>query len=475
MNELLKQISTESRKYKRDDVLKWLENPKAYEQQLIELNQYLLNSSMHFRRLADYFIEMLTFDYIIVSDDVGLTEKEMTSSAYKKSRKNVLNWLKKFNVKDEGRKVFRIMIEEDVGFFYKRENNNKITFQRLPSAWCKLVNRNEFGFTYAFNFMFFWRLGININDYPPEFLQYINDIEEGRRKDNTYAYWVTLDPEKAVAFKFNEDTGIIKSPFLGLFLDILEISEFKNLIKSKSVLDNFILLTQRIPMRTDKDAKKNDFLIDLDIAAKFHDAWSSQMPQGVAKVTTPMEITAQRLDSGNKSQSRQSIVGYAEQQFYSSGGTSDILFGGKTNGSIGLNLSIKVDESWVFRFYRQFERWINYQLRMISGKYRFKIVFPDLTYYNRSDKFDQYLKASQAGFPPQLAICALGMTPLDFENLCNMAISEGILDKLRLLVLPSSHVQSGNEAGRPELPLDKLSPKGDAQRTREDNKNDAGN
>lgn len=455
MNQLLKDISTLASKYKRDEVLNWISNYRNHEKELNELNQFLLNSSMHFRRLADYFIEMLTFDYFLTPADTDLTVKDMKSTAYKKGYKKVLDWLERFDVKDEGKKAFRLSMEEDAVFFYKRENAGKITFQRLPSEWCKIVNRNQFGFTYAFNFMFFYRMGININDYPPEFKDYIEEVEQSKINDTTYMYWKILDPDKAVAFKFNEDTGIIKSPWMGLFLDVLEISEFKNLIKSRSALDNFLLLQQRVPMG--KEDKKNNFMIDLDTAAKFQDLIAKKLPQGTTLVTSPMEITATKLDSSSAS-TRQSIVGVGEQAFYSSSGTSPALFGSSDNKNIGVIQSMKVDETWVFRFYRQYERWINYQINKLT-KYSFKVVFPNLTHYNWKEKFETYLSAGQAGYPKSLAACALGLTPNQMLNMCSLEIAMGLQEIMPPLL--SSHTQSGKEdAGRNEKPDSELSDEG---------------
>lgn len=457
MNELLKQMSTISRKYKRDDVLKWLENYQQHEKELNELNQYLLVSSQHFRRLVDYFIEMSMFTPLLYPSDTDLTESEMNSPAFKKSEKRAYDFLEKFSCDDEGKKVMRTALEEDVGYYYKRENGDKITFQRLPTQWCKLVSRNDTTFNVAFNFMFFWRLGINLKDYPPEFTQYIMDIEEGKRKDNTYAYWVILDPEKAVAFKFHEDTGVIKSPWLGLFLDILEISEFKNLIKSRAVLDNFLLLTQKIPMG--KDDKKNNFLIEMETAGKFQQLISQAIPQGVKLVTTPMDITATKLD-GAGSSNRESIVGEGESSFYKASGVAPALFGASDNKNVGIVQSIKVDETWIFRFYRQLERWINFQLRLSTGAYRFKVKFPDITYFNYKDKFDMYIQSAQSGYCKSLVNCALGLTPLQARNLNMYENARGFVDNMK--VLPSSHTQAGLEGkgGAPTKSEDKLTNSG---------------
>lgn len=467
MNNLLKEMSTLSAKYTRDQVLSWLVNYRDHEKELMELNQYLLVSSQHFRRLVDYFIEMPKFIPILYPADSDLTEEDIKSPAFKKSMKKSYDWLEKFNCEDEGKKIFRTSLEEDIGYYYKRENGDSITFQRLPSQWCKLVSRNNVTFNIAFNFMFFWRLGMNIKDYPPEFSQYINDIEEGKRKDNTYAYWVILDPDKAVAFKFHEDTGVIKSPWIGLYLDILEIAEFKALIKTRAILDNFLLITQKIPMG--KDDKKNNFLIELEVAGKFQELIANALPQGVKLVTSPMELTATKLD-GAGSSNRESIVGQAENSFYKASGTSPALFGSADNKNVGIMQSLKVDETWVFRFYRQMERWINYQLRSVSETYRFKVMFPDITYYNHKDKFDMYMQGASAGYPKSLVACAMGLTPLQFKNLTTFENGMGLVDTMK--VLQSSHTQSGDiSTGRPTKSDDKLSDSGANTKNNLDNEN----
>lgn len=163
----------------------------------------------------------------------------------------------------------------------------------------------------------------------------------------------------------------------------------------------------------------------------------------------------------------------AEEQFWNASGVSELLFGASKSSANALTKSIIADEIDIFPLVRQIERWINRRLRSVRGKYKFKIKFLDVTYFNDSDKFDTFLKAGNSGVPVKNAISAtLGYTP--YETLM-MAELENNAFNMRETVygqpLKSANTMSSNddEGGRPEMDEDKLSPSGEATRVNEGN------
>lgn len=463
MNSLLKMQDTRPEKFSRDNIIEWIKNPAASETQLRELNQYFFNTSTYYKRIIDYFSKLLTFDYTIIP--YGVEPSELNSPAFKRSRRKVFDFLDQFHIKDEFYKIMKIVMGEDTYFGYIRNEGKKFSIQKLPSKYCKLVNRNENGYVYAFDMNYFLLPGVNIDDYPDDFRIYFNELKKG--KTNTGTYYVILDPDKSFVFKFDETNATIIPPLLGLFLDVLEISEYKDLIKSRAVLDSYMLLHQKIPMRTDKDAKADAFLIGLNNAAQFHANTKANTPEGVEVVTTPMDLTAIKMD---KSQNKDSIIGLAENNFYKTAGVSQTIFSGADNQA-GIKYGVQTDEMFVIHMYRQFEKWINRQLDTVSGKYKFRLIFPDITYTNKAEKRDAYKEAAQYGVGKTLYATTLDLSP---SNFLDLAEYEKSLDLSNLLEpLNSSHTQSGKDdkGGAPNKKAEDLTNSGAKTRDNASNEN----
>jgi hypothetical protein len=461
-NEILKQLSSTPQKYTRDNVLKLIENPVQNEKALKDLAQYLMNTSLHFKRVVHYFARLLDFRYFM--RPVGATSADIKSKVFEKSRQKALSWLEKFNIKYEFGNIMETIILEDAGFYYIRENENSITLQRMPTDYCKIVNRTELGYQYAFNMIYFLKPGVTPDMFSPDFQEFYDEFMKGDTKQPYF--WMDLPPEKAFVFKWDENFAGIIPVLLGLYLDTIEISEFKQLIKSKTILENWKLLFQKIPQKTEKEAKKNDFLIDADTAGKFQSNIKQALPQGVTVITSPMEVTAVDL---NKSENRNNIVGVGEDAFYRSAGISPLLFGTQVSSSAGMQQSIVIDANFVSKMYHQFSRFVNFQLLQTTGKFRFKVVFPDGTKLNQQESFNNALAMANSGFPASLVACHAGLEPNDLEQLLLMEEATGIKEKL--VPLLTSHTQSGDTGGRPPTPDSQLQETGVQTRDNQSNEN----
>lgn len=450
MNSLLKMQDTRPEKFSRDNIIDWMKNPANSENELRELNQYFFNTSEYYKRIIFYFASMLTFDYVLIP--YGVEPAEFKTPAFKKSQRKAFDFLDQFHIKDEFSKIMRIVMGEDVYFGYKRQEGKKFAIQKLPTRYCKLVNRDENGYVFAFDMNYFLLPGVNIDDYSPDFKVYFDEMKKGTT--NTGTYYVILDPDKSFVFKFDENNATIVPPLLGLFLDVLEISEYKDLIKSRAVLDSYMLLHQKIPMRTDKDAKADSFLISLPNAAQFHANTKANTPEGVEVVTTPMDLSAIKID---RSQNKDSIVGLAEANFYKSAGVSQMLFSDSQN-QVGINYSVQTDEAFVIHMYRQFEKWINQQLDTVSGKYKFRLTFPNITWYNQKEKQDTFKESAQYGIGKLMYAASLELSPSQFLDMAAYENSLGLDEMLK--PLQSSHTQNGEAGGRPSMKEKDLSPSG---------------
>lgn len=457
-NEILKQLTSTPVKFPRDRVAELIEDPAKNEKALKDLAQYLLNTSNHFKRIVHHFATILDFRHILVPLNPENTKQ------FTRSYNKALDWLNKFNIKYEFSNIMKTLILEDVGFYYVRENKDKVTLQRMPTDYCKIVDKTDLGYQYAFNMVYFMRPGVEISAFAPEFQEYYQEFESG--DTSVPFYWKDLPSDKAFVFKWDENFAGIIPVLIGLYLDTVEIEEFKQMLKSKTALENWKILFQKIPMRQGDKADKNDFLIEPDTAGQYQSLIKQALPSGTTVISSPMDIEAINFE---QSQNPNNIVGFAEQNFFGSAGVSPILFGGSVNSSAGLNQSILVDENFVTGMYNQFARFVNFYLSKVTGKYKFIIDFLDSTRFNQQSQIDNALKFAPFGFPIDIVSHAFGLKPGYLDNLIALENIRGIKEKMKPLFSP--HTTSNSDSGgRPRKPEEQLDESG--IKTRDNGGND---
>ena len=457
MNSLIKWQDGSPLKYTREQIVQFINNPMQNEQSIRNMHLYFYYTNLFYKRVVEYFASMLIFKYNLYP--CGLSRKEMNGSAFQKSFTRTKSWLRKFNVEETFRNIMETLIGEDVFFGYIRESKNGISIQKMPSdpQWCKIIRRTEYGFQYAFNFMYFFRPNsMAVDDFDPWFVEKLielfgEDWNSANNKDVMMSCWVELDPKIAPCFKFNNIQSTVISPMLGVFLDLVEIDDYRQLKKTRTTLDTVQLLCQKIPTR-EKDngtANKSPMLLDGTTARKYHEAVKSDLPEGVRVVTTPMSIESIRFDKA--AENKDDIVGTAASNYYKSSGVSEMLFNSDDMSGMALLKSIESDSSYVDHLYLQFERFLTTQINKISGGFEYRLEFSRLTKYNVDDKLPLYLQSAQYGFPKGKILNCLGYNNIDIQEVNDF---EDFLGLNELTPLMNSHVMSGsdltNKGGRPK-------------------------
>jgi hypothetical protein len=405
---------------------------------------------------------MLTFNHnekpLLLNDD------EMDTSAFTKSYAKVKDYFNKFNVKEEFRYVTETVLGEDVGYYYIVEDSNEINLFKLSSDWCMITGKEDHTHTFQFNMTYFFRYGVErIENYPLEFQIELARLEglDPKTTQNAPFLWYTVDPEKSYVFKFNNLLSTVIPPFMGVFLDLLQIVEYKNLIKSKAELDATQLLFQKIPLNTDKGSK-SPYLINATDAGKFHKALKTSLPSGgeglFRAVTSPCDISSVNL---SHSDNKDSLVGKAESDFYNNLGVSQLMFNSKDTTGIGLIKAIGVDETFLFHLLRQYERFMTREVNKTTNRIRFKVNMPNLTYFNRGDELISQLAAGAYGIPNKsLILNAAGIDQVDSSTMSKFEAFLGFgTDWIPLL---NSHTMNSsdptNTGGAPQKPDNQIAP-----------------
>lgn len=432
-------------KFDPERVSVWLQNPRAHFKNLVNLSRFFYNVSPQYRQVIWYFALMPTYAYVL--DPINLPKDNTEIEKFKRQYFKTAQEIEKMNLAHEMIKLSKVAYREDVFYGYVHESNDSFFIQQLDFDLCQISSIEDGVYNFAFDFSYFDRHKDSLQYYPEEF-QYKYEIYK-----TTKEKWIEISPQNSICIKVNEELQYPLPPFNTMFESIFDLDEYKKLKKAKVKTDNFLALTQKIPM-DEKNPELNKFLIDLELAMQFHNQAAHSLPDGVGLITSPMDIEAIRLE---RSKSEQDTIAQAQREVYTDAGVSQHIFNTDKNTSIGLGKAIINNEQIVFTLLRQIERWINRRLKYTQGAYKFHFRFLNQTVFNQQDQTNAYLKAAQSSMPVISELAAsLGMTPSSLYNKAQLETEIlGLQDLLRPLA--SSHTQSKNDAGRPRLSEDEVS------------------
>lgn len=445
-------------KYTKDQIVKFLENPQRYEKELRQVSRYLYNVSANYRRLILYFAGMLRFDYIVEPYDLDINKVNIDS--FNKQYQKTLNMLETMCLPHEMIKVLKIAFKEDVFYGYEYSTDNSYFVRKLDPNYCRISSIEDGVYNFEYDFASFDQDKSSLKNYADEFKIKYNLY----LKDKTGKRWQELDSNNTICIKINEELEYPLPPFNTVFESVFDIDEQKKMRKVSTKMDNYMLLTQRIPI-DEKSSDVNRFLIDMDTVVEFHNKATQSLPDEVGLVTSPMPIEAIKLERKNNDVDN---VAKAERDYYNAAGVSQLLFNSEKISSTGLSKSVITDEQLVFMVLKQIERWVNRKLKQVNGKYKFRVKFLETTKFNINEMQERYLKAAQSGMPVKTALAStLDMSPSSFANMVFLEnIVLGLHDKL--IPLSTSHTQSGKDgAGAPKKK--ELTPSGEITRETDGN------
>lgn len=449
------------RKYDRKDVRRFMDNPTTYEKQLREVSQFLLINSGAYMRLVGFLSSLMTLDHVLIP--IAEPDK-LTTPAFQRAKSKVNKYLENYNLKHEIGKIMSVLVLEDVFFGIERESKDSIMIQRLPSDYCKITHLVNGMYAFCFNMSFFDGMNKPLLDteFPAEFTTMYEQYRQTKNK------WQEVDSDIGVCFKFYDNILQNVPPLAGTFEDILYLDDSKAIAYSEVLMGNYRLLLQKIPMSQGAKSIK-DMIFDSKEAAGFHNLIKSTLPENIGIVTTPMDVTDIKLDKSTSEKEKDNVK-RAEDNVFTSAGVSKALFNDETSNSITINRAIEADAASLIKLLRQFEVFFKNRLRKFStASYAFKVLFPDITIFNRDEKIEQYLKLGQYGLPKSFLFAAIGVSEYEMINLLQYESSIGLVDKM--VPLKSSHVATGeDDGGRPLKDEDDLS--GEGAKTRAGNKNE---
>lgn len=447
--------------YSKDKITEFLQNPYSNQKNLRDAAIYIYGASSHFRRLIQYFTGLSDLSYVVspYKIDTSTAKPATIGKQYRKT----LNMLSAMDIKNQFPKILTVCLREDTFYGTMWVTNDNITIQQLPSDYCDIAVVEGNVLNVSFNFSYFDSNSEYLALYPPEFETKYRLYQSNR----TGMKWQELDSPNSFAVKCNNDIlNYSLPPFVGMFREVYDLEDYKQLKMTKTELENYAMLVMQLGINDD-----GEWVMDLDKAKEFWRNLDNVLPEEVGSVLTPMPIEKISFDKANTGDT--DTISEAEQNLFTAAGVSTLLFNNDKASSNALLLSIKADQAITYGIVKSIEGVVNRFIQSYSHGKNFKVTFLDVSPFNRKEVGEQYLKAAQYGFPTLSYYCAsqgLSQGELDCMNFLEDNVL-GLKDRFMPL-RSSSTLSSSEEAGAPTKDIGDLSDSGELSQETDDGDND---
>lgn len=437
------------KKYRKEDIVRMLENPQKHERQIRDLSGFIYLVSSHYRRLVDYYATILLYSYTIIPTKISVNKINKTQ--YKEDYLRVVNLADKYNLRHEGKKALKIAVRDGVFFGICYESEDSFYIKNVNANLCKITSIEDGVFRFSFDMAYFDRredlLDMYGQDFTMAYYAYRGNKEKGIKGDKKKKWYEVPNGIVVLADESNFLTPL--PTFLGLLMQVFEIEDSKMLQKVKRENENSKVLSFKL------ETQEGIPTMDYDLAAKYFQTATSSLEQSGnwGAILTPWEVDDFSFSTNNNDTD---AIKDAEDNFFYSAGTNPLLFGSaKATSSNSISLSVKPDEALSYSMLEQFQRYFNMRLKKLNLKNSFKIEFLQVSIFNQDEYTNRLSKSGSLGVAGKtLYASALGLSPSDMLGLTYL--EENILSLSKdVWITPfvSSSVQSGTpsteETGRP--------------------------
>lgn len=147
-NEVLQNLNNNPKIPDLDKIKEALSSYKQNAENLQSYTEFMTNYDMIFKRTLWSYVNTLAFDLQIVCTN-AFTQSDYESDQYAKDKKKVYDFLDKFNIKDQFRKIaLEVMMRETYFTWFRKVkwgSEMKYALQILPQQYCLLTGYWEHG------------------------------------------------------------------------------------------------------------------------------------------------------------------------------------------------------------------------------------------------------------------------------------------------------------------------------------------
>ena len=223
--------------YTKDKITEFLQNPYSNQKNLRNAAIYIYGASSHFRRLIQYFTGLTDLSYVLSPHKIDTSSVKPATIA--KQYRKTLNMLSAMDIKNQFPKIITVCLREDTFYGTMWVTNDNITIQQLPSDYCDIAVVEGNVLNVSFDFSYFDSNSEYLDLYPAEFSKKYKLYQN----DRTGMKWQELDSPNSFAVKCNNDIlNYSLPPFVGMFREVYDLEDYKQLKMTKTELENYAML-----------------------------------------------------------------------------------------------------------------------------------------------------------------------------------------------------------------------------------------
>ena len=498
-NKRVKGISTRPAHYTKEQVGEMLENPQGREQPLRAVEHALEFTAYPLFNIRTTYQNLLTYHSYITPKYTG-DEDAKRDEFWREWRlcdklREALDLKSKIHeiggqVLQEGKVFYTVRMQAD-----KPHNQIDHAFlQQLPSDWCKIVGfNNKTKYTVAFNLMYFAEYGTDWRQFGDLFEPVIEawmdsvypapkyvgkkliyaertKIDKERAaalnadadiyfQNGRWYYWVTLPAERVFTFECDDTQRNVFSPFTGLFIDMIQLSQLEQIQLSLVQNPLVSILHGEIPYWQNKDTMIADQYKLSDagrqlFTAILNDMLAANNTSGIGFFLAPAENL--HLSSLAEAPSAMDIVTKGYQDTISKSGLSGIIPAAGDTRAGAVMVSYQIQCQFLKEVYRCTERMMAVLLDQLNLKYEWRFVMFGSLYEDEKD-LERCMKGMEHGLLPDLLMynALLDRSLLDDIAFSDAVLASKVMDKRRPLITSFSAKQENglppqSEGGRPK-------------------------
>lgn len=442
--------------FDKQTLASYLQNISSNESNLRNLSWYLYYRSQIYKRLINYNGTMFDLNARSVIPVYDITANNINDDQILKSWYETVSALDIMHLQSEFLKIYITCFIQDVYYGCAYYDETGLFILTLDPDYCRIAGRYPTGdLAFAMDLSYFRGNNEYLLEYWGEPFQ---SMYKTYQSQGNAARWQAMPDEYAVCMKQNiEDWKVIVPPFSGLFMELINLEDVKDIQAIADAQDIYKLVW--LEMET-LDGSKNvdDWKVDPELMIQyFNRMMQDAFPDYTSGAIVPGKLNVVNFDNDKTTDTNK--VANATKTVLNSGGGAQILNSAAITGTTGLKLASKVDtELAISSLLGQTQGWTNRFLTYyVSNPARVK--FFEISAYTKDDFRDQLINNATNGLPTKLAIMSLsGYSEL--ETLSLNHLEEDILklhDKLQFPL--SSTFTSGGvptegtdpvEGGRPE-------------------------
>lgn len=503
--QLVNGLYPQSVPYTREKIRTLLKDAEKNSFEIRQAAEYVRNNILQFERAEQYFISLFSFKYYL------LPKRSINKfSDFKKSKEKVYKFLESLRIKEQFPRITADVIKNGCGFYLYSKKGDVFDFLRLPIDQCRITGvRSTYGMCFEVDAYYFQKL-YGLGMITPEIYDYYKDLIEEkmspaerdkngeikrdkngnikrkkRQKGINERIFIPISPLHGCCITADPYRGT-KVPLLAALLpDSLDILEYKNIQKQKSILETWCIIPQVIPYDSVEKPK-----VPLQLAKQTIAVLQTALPQGVVTFSTPLEV--QNPITLQSSNTQENITGLGEQNFFSAVGIAGNVMGvGEAKNQAVLDFSNLTDFGFVSYIYGQFDSIVNLLIMIYVNENDWKVKFFGNSYRHDKEIKDASSMFSTNNLPAEYLGANLGFEPQEFEYMLEMGDKSKLKDLMKPLVSQFQQSSSQNvsinkqqtnsnsnasttEGGRPQKDVDELTDSGQQAREDETNANRAG-